>query len=795
MYNASTRFHATVLDASPAERVLIEFADNTIITGEDIMLSPGLKISEALTNEDELTIGSCPSSTMTVTISNNARLLDGYAYRECFVKLGVRVSSVASIYGTANPISVIRYGLGNEVIFRGNTTMPYLTINGTGTTIQPPWGVNAIIVVGTVVYCVSAKGKVWRATWADGTAWNGLANDTWGSTATKIWDNIQGNLTGDGLINVNAFMETKLAKWAAARRGLWFNSNVLYEFSDTVDCYEYVPLGTFIPVKPTKKKMALVELTAHDRMSKFDVDATPFLDGVVYPCTIGGLFVALCSYVGVPMATTTFINSTRSFTVSPALTKGVTCREVLSWIAEAACSCARMTREGEVELAWFGTESVSIPMSKYFSVEKEEYEVQKIDKLQIKGVENDIGVILGTGTNAYSVMDNPFLYGETDTEIRTYATPIYNRMIAFAKYPPINARAICDWSIQAGDIIAITIDGMNYSLPIFRQEITWNGGARVVYESAGAEFRTAVDAVNRRVWSQKRAMNEIETTVGGVLIKLTDAEGSISALEYTTKGLKLSVDAKKLIFDSSGLTVHGGGLRVQNTGGMDVLYADIDGNLTIKGTLSAVNGTFTSLHGTRVSCGGTEKAPVTVMTSDSFIIGYSDYNPAVQITTDHIRIGDLNMTPRAIDLGNSVTIDASGLWIKGAQDSVRIYMNPPTSSGGADADWVLQANGYYSLGRTTSALKYKQNIRELDGQWAIDTIKRIKPVWYEPKANPGYDDIGFIADWMAKSCPVLTVFNKGEPESVRYSRTCVLNTAAIQNILARLEKVEKEVSL
>ena len=57
--------------------------------------------------------------------------------------------------------------------------------------------------------------------------------------------------------------------------------------------------------------------------------------------------------MGVQKATTSFINSARLLDEAPLAADGITAREILGWIAEAACSFARMTRDGEVErMVW-----------------------------------------------------------------------------------------------------------------------------------------------------------------------------------------------------------------------------------------------------------------------------------------------------------------------------------------------------------------------------------------------------------------------------------------------------------
>ena len=599
MYNASTRFHQAAYEKSPSERVLIKFADNTFFANEDIVATAGLRFVEAVNNEEELTIGLCPSATLDFTVFNEKGLLSGYGFGECEAYIGLRVSSAISAYG-AGVTAVLNYGGENEVVFRGSKVEPWLTVNGETPTVQPPFPVCALLIVGANIYCIAQDGRVWGASWVDGHIPQGELvplgqAQAWGDLAAQAWDDLSDSETiWDDFVtyvDLNTFMTDKLKNWARAGRSIWYNDNTLYEFYDNaVDQYEYVPLGRFVISKPEKRRISQIAVSAYDNMSKFDVDAGEFWAGITYPTTIGGILSGLCAYVGVSLATTSFINSTRSFAEAPAQFEGVTCREVLKWIAEAACAYARMTRDGELELVWFGTESVAIPMTQYFSIDVAEYQVAQIDKLQVLNADADIGVILGAGNNGYQIVDNPMLYGTSDTQIRTWATPVYNRLAAYAAFSPINAVAVCDWSIQAGDVIEIVLNGVTHKLPVYRQTIAWNGCARVVYESTGAEVRPVLDAVNRRLYRQNIAMHELTVNVDGISSRLTDAEGSITTLELTTDGLKLAVDANKLSFNADGLTIQGGGLVVKNLAGQNVLYADTEGNLTVNGKVIAKSG-------------------------------------------------------------------------------------------------------------------------------------------------------------------------------------------------------------
>lgn len=284
--------------------------------------------------------------------------------------------------------------------------------------------------------------------------------------------------------------------------------------------YEYVPLGVFISEKPDKLKPKKISITAHDRMVKFDVSADTFLNSLSYPTTLKNIFTSLCAHVGVPASMADFPNSGKTFDSPLFRTQDVLCREVLQWIAEAACSFARISRSGVCELAWFTNTNVTFNKTAnsadYYNAVVSEYQVAKIDKLQVAASEKDIGVIVGTGTNAYQIIDCPMLYGYTDAQIRPYAQVIYNRLNSFAAFTPVELDAKGDWSLEAGDLIKAVTDDGTYTFPIYRMDLTFKGRARIQYISSGSPSRPAISAENRRTLIAGRAAHEIEMTVEGM---------------------------------------------------------------------------------------------------------------------------------------------------------------------------------------------------------------------------------------------------------------------------------------
>ena len=122
-------------------------------------------------------------------------------------------------------------------------------------------------------------------------------------------------------------------------------------------------------------------------------------------------------------------------------------------------------------------------------------------------------------SNVYQLLDNPLLTSgglATESEIRSRAAPIFTRLSAYQEFAPITATALSDWSIQAGDIIKISTADGEKRLPVYMQKITWNGGARAVYQSTGSEKRPVQNIQIRKQASTDRDIYSLKSSVGGL---------------------------------------------------------------------------------------------------------------------------------------------------------------------------------------------------------------------------------------------------------------------------------------
>lgn len=526
MFNVSQNFHNAVRAQSPDVRMLIEFANGVTLRGADISASRGLTFTENANMDENIEIGTTPSSSVSFTLINKNGLLDDFEYGQFSVYAGVKTTSepyASSI--NAQVFAVANYGSDDAVRIEGHADTPYLTVNGVAPSIQPPWPVEGIAVMGNALYLVSASGAVWSAT---------LSGSTISGGAIKP--------------DLTQFQVMQAAGFAAEHRGIVRDGLQSLDFyaSGTVATWEYCPLGVFNAALPERRRIALIDVNANDLMLNFDVEADQWLASLTFPMTLGEMLASLCEFVGLEAESTTFTNSTLSYDASPIATQFVPARNILGWIAQAAGCYACMTRIGKVALRTFTANNQIFSDTTIFNIEQSEFDVAVIDKLQVSVTDNDIGVIVGDGVNGYQILNNPFLYGESDADIRAKVEPIYTALNGIAPYRPATVSVVGDWSIESGDIVGIDLDGSVHSMPIFVQTLQFRGGSpRAELEATGTATRPVMSAVNRQTIQDGKKYHNIVVSVDS--LESTVAEQAEQMTEIATSVIQ---DAQQIILSA-----------------------------------------------------------------------------------------------------------------------------------------------------------------------------------------------------------------------------------------------------
>ena len=334
-------------------------------------------------------------------------------------------------------------------------------------------------------------------------------------------------------------------------------------YDSTNSAWLACPMGVYIIDQPTKLNTKVVNASGYDQMQYLNkvADAwwneSDWTNGV----TISTLISQLASECGVSVSSnlsTNILNGSVSYTTAPFTANKTTYRDILARLAGVTGTIAYFDRDGALDMRWFkyATLNGSTVTINYdatgngvMSLDLAEYAVGDIDMLEILPLDPDLNVSIGDGDNIYQIAGNPFLVGVDSDAVGTLATPIYDRLKTVVLYRPMTIRLITDWSLEAGDVVKVTVDTNDLTLPIMQQTMTWRGGfVMSEMQSSGDPERLPMDWEERTAYQDAVQMHEFENTANELMSRIQDLTGNYSLIQQT-------VDTITQVVSSQGTTI------------------------------------------------------------------------------------------------------------------------------------------------------------------------------------------------------------------------------------------------
>ena len=249
-------------------------------------------------------------------------------------------------------------------------------------------------------------------------------------------------------------------------------------------------------------------------------------------------------------------------------------REVLSCICEINGCSGHMGRDGKFHYVYLeqniqglypandlypaddlyplDPKSTRLGKGLYISADYEDYLVKTIDKLQIREKENDIGVMVGSGSNGYVIEDNFLVYGKGTTELTAIANNIYGKIKGIV-YRPFTADCKGNPCLEVGDAVRLPTKYELIETYILKRTLKGIQALRDTYEAEGEEYRTQnVNSVQRSILQLKGKSNVLERTLEKTQSTIEEKEkGLISQITQTASDIRLEVKNTKEGLESS----------------------------------------------------------------------------------------------------------------------------------------------------------------------------------------------------------------------------------------------------
>ena len=295
------------------------------------------------------------------------------------------------------------------------------------------------------------------------------------------------------------------------------------------------------------------KVVAYDTMSKLDADFSGWLHAnqAQFPKTIWQLVQLACQRAGVALASSSLpING--SYSVQAFYADDLTCRQIISWAAEAAGCYAHMNADGKLQFLTYTDKRSTVKITPngasnstaYYadSLSYEDYTVKAIEKVQIRQSDSDVGVIYPdstTATNTYVVQGNLLLTTGTEANLKSVVQNLYN-VLKNVTYTPCKVSVPSSSGLACGQIVHVK-DARGREFDTYLMSATISSG-KASFESVGSASRESSSAVNSQSYKNLTGkMLEIKTSVDGLEVKASDLTGKYTDLKATVDGLSSEV--------------------------------------------------------------------------------------------------------------------------------------------------------------------------------------------------------------------------------------------------------------
>lgn len=321
------------------------------------------------------------------------------------------------------------------------------------------------------------------------------------------------------------------------------------------------------------------KVVAYDTMSKLDADFSGWLraNQAQFPKTIWQLVQLACQRAGVTLASSSLpING--SYSVQAFYADDLTCRQIISWAAEAAGCYAHMNADGKLQFLTYTDKRSTAKITPdgasnstaYYadSLSYEDYAVKAIEKVQIRQSDSDVGVIYPdstTATNTYAVQGNLLLTTGTEANLKTVAQNLYN-VLKSVTYTPCKVSVPSSSGLACGQIVHVK-DARGREFDTYLMSATISSG-KASFESVGSASRESSSAVNSQSYKNLTGkMLEIKTSVDGLEVKASDLTGKYTDLKATVDGLSSEVKKDTKITGGGNLILGSESFRNAKLGG------------------------------------------------------------------------------------------------------------------------------------------------------------------------------------------------------------------------------------
>lgn len=236
--------------------------------------------------------------------------------------------------------------------------------------------------------------------------------------------------------------------------------------------------------------------------------------------------------------------------------------QVLNAICEINGCLGRVGRTGQFEFTYLESKSpITISKNHYISADYQDYMVSQIDKLQIRQDEDDIGSIVGTGSNTYVIENNFLVYGKDAAQLKAIATNIFNR-IKGIKYRPAEISSAGNPCIEVGDAIKLSTKYAELTTYVLERSLKGVQALTDSFTAQGERIRTTqINSSNKSITQLKGRVNRLTRNVDQNKAEILNVEeGLKNEITQTASELEIKIQSLQSQIDGEITVINGHGV-------------------------------------------------------------------------------------------------------------------------------------------------------------------------------------------------------------------------------------------
>lgn len=185
-----------------------------------------------------------------------------------------------------------------------------------------------------------------------------------------------------------------------------------------------------------------------------------------------------------------------------------------------------------------------IGKSVYKNCEYQDFITKSIDKLQIRKEENDIGIIAGSGNNAYVIEDNFLVYGKSTSDLEIIANNILKKITGI-RYRPFNANCIGNLLFDLGKPVRLVTKYEMIETYILSRTLTGIQQLSDSYSAKGTEYQQQkINSTSKSIKELKGKTNTLFRSVEETRLEIKDLDDNLSS-KITQNAQKIELEVTR----------------------------------------------------------------------------------------------------------------------------------------------------------------------------------------------------------------------------------------------------------